>query len=317
VRAARLVGPGRFELEERDAPAPGAGEVLVRVAGCGVCASNLRPWEGTAGVSYPLEPGAPGHEVYGRIEALGPGAAGLAVGDPVVALSYHGFAELDIASADAVVTLPSALANRPVLGEPLACAVNIADRSGIRDGDTVVVLGTGFLGSVLVCLARRASARVVAVSRRPESLDAAGRMGAHELLTYADDVAGRVSALTGGAMADVVIECTGRQEPLDLGAVLTRVRGRLVIAGYHQDGSRTVNMQLWNWRGLDVINAHERAPARYTSGMRKAVQLVQEGVLDPESLISHYFPLSAIDTAFQAAAARGASFLKAVILPGD
>jgi len=54
-----------------------------------------------------------------------------------------------------------------------------------------------------------------------------------------------------------VIEAAGQQWPLDLATELTRERGRLIIAGYHQDGPRQINMQLWNWRGLDVINAHE------------------------------------------------------------
>ena len=76
----------------------------------------------------------------------------------------------------------------------------------------------------------------------------------------------RVKELTGGEMCDRVIEAVGKQWPLDLAAELTRERGTLVVAGYHQDGPRQVNMQLWNWRGLDVINAHERDPAIYLRG---------------------------------------------------
>lgn len=68
---------------------------------------------------------------------------------------------------------------------------------------------------------------------------------------------------TGGDGCDCVIEATGKQAPLDLASRLPRVRGRLVIAGYHQEGTRTVDMQHWNWRGLDVINAHERDPQVY------------------------------------------------------
>ena len=75
-----------------------------------------------------------------------------------------------------------------------------------------------------------------------------------------------VKELTGGAFCDRVIEAVGKQWPLDLAAELTRERGRLIVAGYHQDGPRQVNMQLWNWRGLDVINAHERDPEVYMRG---------------------------------------------------
>ena len=76
--------------------------------------------------------------------------------------------------------------------------------------------------------------------------------------------------LTGGSFCDRVIEAVGKQWPLDLAGEITRERGRLIIAGYHQDGPRQVNMWLWNWRGLDVINAHERDPKIYMQGRNRA-----------------------------------------------
>ena len=87
-------------------------------------------------------------------------------------------------------------------------------------------------------------------------------MGAAETIPMHDhwQIIERVRELTGGTFCDRVIEAVGKQWPLDLAAELTREGGRLVIAGYHQDGPRQVNMQLWNWRGFDVANAHERDP---------------------------------------------------------
>jgi len=316
MRAATLVEPGRFELKEVDAPEPGEGEVLIRVEGCGLCASNLGPWTGVAGVGYPLEPGAPGHEVYGTVAAVGPGVESVVPGDAVTALTYNGFAEYDVARADAVVRVPHGLAGGAVLGEPVACAVNVPRRAGVREGDTVVVIGVGFLGALLLRLVRRdAPARVVAVSRRRDSLAMAERMGADELLGYDDDVVGRVAALTEGRMADVVIEATGKQRPLELAAELTRVRGRLVIAGYHQDGPRSINLQLWNWRGIDVINAHERDPGIYARGMEEGVRLIADGTLPVDRLISHVYPLGEINRAFGMAVARPDGFFKAVLAP--
>jgi threonine dehydrogenase-like Zn-dependent dehydrogenase len=102
---------------------------------------------------------------------------------------------------------------------------------------------------------------------------------------------------------------------LDLGAELTRVRGRLIVAGYHQDGPRTVNMQLWNWRGLDVISAHERDPEIYRRGMEEGVALLATGGLDLAPLITHTFPLTEINRAFGTAEARPEGFLKSVVLP--
>ncbi len=317
MRAARLVEPGRFEVETLPLPDPGPGQVLIAVEGCGLCASNVPPWEGLEGMGYPLQPGAPGHEVWGRIEEVGAGVEGLEAGTRVTALSYNGFADFDVAEADAVVPLPRAAEGRAIPGEPLACAVNVVRRAGIVKGDTVVVVGAGFLGSVTVRLARRAgAAMIIAVSRREESRRAALYMGADAVLSYEDDVHADVGAACSGDFADVVIEATGKQRPLDLAGELTRVRGRLVIAGYHQDGPRTVNMQLWNWRGLDVINAHERDAAVYVDGMREAVRLVATGELDVESLLTDEFPLERINDAFRTAASRPSGFMKAIVRGG-
>jgi len=314
MRAARLIGPGRFELGEREVPSPGAGQVLVEIEGCGLCASNLGPWGGIQGIGYPLDPGAPGHEVYGRVAAVGDGVAHVKAGDAVTALSYNGFADYDLADAGNVVALPAGLAGRPVLGEPVACSVNIDRRSGIQAGDTVVILGVGFLGAILTRLARaHKPARVIAVSRRRDALAMAERMGADQVLAFDEDVPAAVYGATNGQGADVVIECTGKQRPLDLGAELLRVRGRLIVAGYHQDGPRTVNMQLWNWRGLDVINAHERDPRIYTRGMEEGVRLLADGTLDLEPLLTHFFALGEINRAFELAAARPEGFFKAVV----
>jgi threonine dehydrogenase-like Zn-dependent dehydrogenase len=318
VRAATLIEPHRFRIDEKDLPAPGAGEVLLRVQGCGVCGSDMGPWKGLSGLDYPLPAGAPGHEVFGTIEAVGPEVAGLAPGQPVTALSYRAYAEYDTARAADVVVLPPTLAGRPVLGEPVACAVNIMKRAGVAEGDVVVLLGTGFLGALLLQLvAQRRPKRVITVSRRKLPAALADRLGIDEVLTYEDDVRGRVGQATGGEMAGLVIEATGRQGPLDLAAELTRVRGRLVIAGYHQDGPRSVNMQLWNWRGLDVINAHERDPEIYRRGMEEGVRLLAAGGLDLAPLLTHAFPLPEIDAAFRTTEERPAGFLKSIVLSAE
>jgi threonine dehydrogenase-like Zn-dependent dehydrogenase len=318
MRSATLRQPRQFQVQTLDPPEPGAGEILLRVRGCGVCGSDLGPWKGLSGLSYPMPAGAPGHEVFGTVEAVGPGVEGLAKGQPVTALTYRAYADYDVARAADVVPLPPELAGRPVLGEPVACAVNILRRTGVAEGDTVVLLGTGFLGALRHQRRRSPGAprpqRVIAVSRRPLPPGLAGRLGVDEMLTYEDDVRGRVGEATGGAMADVVIEATGRQGPLDLGAELTRMRGRLIVAGYHQDGPRTVNMQLWNWRGIDVVNAHERDPEIYRRGMEEGVRLLASGGLDLEPLLTHSFPLPEINTAFQTAEERPAGFLKSVVL---
>jgi threonine dehydrogenase-like Zn-dependent dehydrogenase len=179
------------------------------------------------------------------------------------------------------------------------------------------VIGIGFLGASLVRLAADAGARVIAISRRQESLDLARAMGAAETIFLHDhwEIIACVRDLTGGAFCDRVIEAVGKQWPLDLAAELTREGGRLIIAGYHQDGPRQVNMQLWNWRGFDVVNAHERDPQVSLQGMREAVAAIESGLLDPKPVITHRYPLERLKEALDATRDRPGNFVKAVVVP--
>jgi threonine dehydrogenase-like Zn-dependent dehydrogenase len=315
MRAAVITAPREMKVEDVPDPEPGPGQVRVRLEGCGVCASNIPPWEGREWFTYPMEPGALGHEGWGRVDRAGEGVTEFAAGDRVAMLSGHAYAELDVAEADSIVRLPDALDGRPFPGEPLGCAVNIFRRSDIQAGQTVAIVGIGFLGSLLTRMAAQAGSRVIAVARRPDAQEFARRMGAAEVLPMEDHwrILEQVKGLTEGRFCDVVVEAVGKQWPLDLAGELTRERGRLVVAGYHQDGPRQVNMQLWNWRGLDVINAHERENAVYIEGIRQAVQAVQSGALDPAPLITHAYPLEQLGEALEATAQRPTGFMKALI----
>jgi threonine dehydrogenase-like Zn-dependent dehydrogenase len=316
MRAAIVAGPQQVDIEDLRRPDPGPGQVRIRLEGSGVCASNLPLWEGRPWFQYPSAPGAPGHEGWGVVDMLGEGVSTLATGDRVAALSYRAYAEYDIADESSVVPLPDNLTGRPFPGEPLGCALNVFRRSDIQPGHTVAIIGIGFLGAVLTRLASRAGARVIAISRRPFALELARELGADTVMPLEDHgrIVEDVTRMTGGEGVDRAIEVVGLQWPLDLAAELTRIRGRLVIAGYHQDGARQVNMQLWNWRGLDVVNAHERDPAMYVEGIREAVDAVSTGVLDPTALYTHTFPLDQLDQAFETMRTRPDGFLKALVL---
>jgi threonine dehydrogenase-like Zn-dependent dehydrogenase len=318
MRAAVLAAPGEIRLEEAAQPEPAAGQARVRLEGCGVCASNLAPWEGTPWTTYPQPPGALGHEGWGVVDTVGAGVDEALLGRRVALLSGHAYAEHDVADADQLLPLPPELDGRPFPGEPLGCAMNIFRRGEIRAGQTVAIVGIGFLGALLTRLAADAGARVLAISRRSYALDVAREMGAAETIAMDDHghIIEQVKDWTGGALCDRVIEAVGKQWPLDLAAELTRERGRLVVAGYHQDGPRQVNMQLWNWRGLDVINAHERDPRVYLQGMREALDAVVDGRLDPSPLYTHTYPLDRLGDALDATRDRPDGFMKALVAVG-
>jgi threonine dehydrogenase-like Zn-dependent dehydrogenase len=317
MRAAVLVGPGRMEIHDVPVPSPKPGEVLIALEGCGLCGSNVPVWQGRPWFEYPFASGAPGHEGWGRVARVGEGVGDLAIGQRVAALSYHAFADYDVAPARQVVALPDELATDDVPGEPLGCAMNILRRSDIRAGQTVVIVGVGFLGALLTQLAARRGARVLALSRRPFACRVAETMGAVASMSLQDDDAACewVNGYTGGRGAERVIEAVGNQRALSLATRLVGERGRLVIVGFHQDGPREVDMQTWNWRGIDVINAHERDPEVYASGMRAAVDAMTSGGLDPRPLYTHRFRLEEIGRAFDSLDQRPDGFLKGQVIP--
>jgi threonine dehydrogenase-like Zn-dependent dehydrogenase len=269
------------------------------------------PWS-----KYPTEPGGLGHEGWGAIDALGDDVETFELGDRVALISYHAYAEFDVAPSTAVVKIPETLSGCVFPGEALGCAMNIFSRSEIRARQTVAIIGIGFLGAILTRLARDAGARVIAISRRSSSLEIARTMGAEETIPLLDHTAiiEKVRALTDGVFCDCVIEAVGKQWPLDLAAELVRERGRLIVAGYHQDGPRQVNMQLWNWKGLDVVNAHERDLGAYTAGVRKAVNAVVNKVIDPQVLFTHSYPLEELGAALDATRDRPEGFMKALVV---
>ncbi|HUR46898.1 MAG TPA: zinc-binding dehydrogenase [Candidatus Saccharimonadales bacterium] len=315
MRSASLVAPGRIEIKRVCTPQPGPGEVSIRLEGCGVCGSNLAPWEGRPWFTYPFEPGAPGHEGWGVVERLGEGVDTVKIGTRVAFIGSRSFAEFEVVPEKSVVSLPEELARKPFPGEALGCAFNVIKRCDIKPGQRVAVVGVGFLGAVLCALCAQKGASVIAISRRGFALELAKYYGAADTLPFEDKelLVQKVMERTAGRGCERVIEAVGNQEALDLATEITQERGRLIIAGYHQDGMRQVNMQLWNWRGLDVINAHERDPRIYVQGIRDAAAAVATGQLDTDPLFTHTYPLEEIGRAFEAMQKRPAGFLKALV----
>lgn len=316
MQAAVFAAPKEIKAQETPLPKPGPEEVLVKLEGCGVCASNIPTFEGREWFSYPQEAGAPGHEGWGVVVDKGDQVTKLEVGDRVAMLSYAAYAEYDIAHQDATLKLGKELEGKPFPGEPLGCAMNIFNRSDIHPGQTVAIIGVGFLGALLIQLCKERGAQVIALSRREYSLQVAKECGADHTIPLNDhwEIIEKVKEITGEKLCHRVIEATGKEWPLNLAGELLKNRGKLIIAGFHQDGMRSVNIQQWNWKGLDVINAHEREQEKYMEGMREAAKAVVEGRLNPDLLYTHSFPLEDTQKALEHSIERPSGFLKALIL---
>jgi threonine dehydrogenase-like Zn-dependent dehydrogenase len=314
MKSALCSNPKTFELTNEMIKSPEKNQALVRLEGCGVCGSNLPVWDGRSWFEYPLEPGAPGHEGWGTIEALGESVEEFSVGNRVAVLSSHAFAQFETVSTKHLVKLPPELDALPFPGEPLGCAMNVFKRSNILPGQTVAIIGVGFLGSLLIQLAVRCGAKVIAISRRRFSLDLARGYGAYACLELSSgDVVNEVKRITDYNGCDCVIEAAGYQQSLDIASEIIKNYGRLIIAGYHQDGIRTVNLQQWNWKGIDVINAHERDHGKYLQGIEDAIAAIIKKEIDCLPLFTHVYPIEQINTAFEMLKNRPDGFVKALV----
>ena len=310
-----LAQAGRFQEEQRPEPAPGPGELLLRMEACGLCASELdvflgrNPWQ-----QYPA---ALGHEVVGRVVATGPGVEGWREGDLVAAaLAGGGYAERLTVDAAVALPVPVELPPHLALAEPLACAVNSRATIAPAPDDRIVVLGAGFMALLLVQLLQAAAPQwLLVAARRPEARQLAIDLGATEAC-QPWEAQQRVHELTGGGGADVVIEATGSEEMLAIAASMLRPEGTLAIVGYHQGEGRRVPVHEWNWKALRLANCHYRSPGRLVDGARRGLALAARGALDLGRLVTHRFPLSDVQRAFETAAGRPHGFVKAVILPG-
>ena len=314
MKIAILKGPKEFELQEESLPALLPDEILVRVAACGVCTSELDVWEGKAGSqTYPRYPG---HEVSGVVAEVGSNVQGFAPGDRVAVLAPgRGFAEYVVVKSSHCFSagdLPLDLA----LAEPLACAVNTVELANISLSDDVVIIGAGFMGNLVQKLvAMQGPRRLIVADTRPDALERALRLGATHVVNVAQDsLPDAVKALTDGRGADVAFEVVGAQAPLGMLGDVTRMSGKVVIVGYHQGEPRHIPLGYWNWMAFQILNAHFREESTILRGMRIGMRLLISGRLSLEDLVTHRFGLKDIGAAFRTAHEKPEGFVKSTVM---
>ena len=314
MNIAELRGPKKFEIKDVSMPQIQAGEVLLHVAACGVCTSELEMWEGRSGqLNYPRYPG---HEISGVVEQVGERVTSLRPGDRVGAwVTERGFAEYVAVKAEYCFPagdLPLDLA----LAEPLSCAVNAVELTNISLSDDVVIIGAGFMGNLIQKLVQmRGPRHLIVADTRPDTLERAERMGATRVVNVrTESLAEVVKEMTGGQGADVSFEVTGAQAPLTLLGETTRMSGKVVIVGFHQGGMREIPLDYWNWMAFQILNAHFREVTTILRGMRIGMRLLTSRRLSLDDLVSHRYPLAEINQAFAIACEKPVGFVKSTIL---
>lgn len=318
MKVCKLVGPKEFRMFEQEMPSVGHNEVLVKVRYCGVCASEIHEW---------MEPSNPGrilgHEVVGEVVEVGASVSRFHPGDRVTGLIWRGFAEYAKATEDMVVSVPDSVPDIHAIGEPLSCLVSAADRTPMAIGATVAIIGAGFMGLGLLQLLRiKGAGKIIVIDVRPESLELARSFGADETYTP-DQIPAEyiVDTWNDRIMIDgvpVVCEVTGSQSGLDLAARMVAVHGHLAIVGYHASngGSRQVNMGLWNWKGFNACNAHERRDEVLVAAQKSILPMLADGRFEMARLITHVIGFENINDAFELQTSKRDGYIKAVVKIG-
>lgn len=337
MRAARLEATLDVGITEMPVPSVGRGEILVRTRACGICSGDVMGWY--------MRQKAPlvfGHEPAGEVAAVGAGVDGFRAGDRVF-VHHHapcfscalcargefvqcaawregklvpgGMAEYFTVPAGNVrgdtLRLPDGMSFVDgALIEPLACTVKSVRRGGIRGGERVVVIGLGIMGQLHVILARHAGARqVIGLDRVPFRLERARQLGAGTVVHVDErDPVEAVREATDGSLADVVIVGPGSIEAMQLGLGLAG-RGATVVlfTASHPEERLPVQPYDLYFREIRLVPSYSCGP----DDTKQALELIARGVVTAEQVVTHQFPLDAIDDAYRTAASPSA--LKTVV----
>ncbi|GAB2995584.1 alcohol dehydrogenase catalytic domain-containing protein [Amycolatopsis acidiphila] len=349
MRAAVLFGPGDLRVVERDVPSYGPDEVLVRVAMCGACGTDLKILDGHFPQTPPFGEYTPGHEWTGTIVAVGSNVDEFAPGDKVcieahrgcgrcancvtgkytACLNYGdtgkghratgmttdgGFAEYAVHHVSALYRLPEHLSPEDAVLITTAGTglYGLDTAQGYIVGQTVVVFGPGAVGlmTAQVCKVMGA-AKVILVGTRQSRLDLGLRLGVDQVVNAQEtDPVERVLELTGGVGPDLTIEASGGPSTPQQAVEVTKRGGKILFVAFYPGKVE-----------FDLSAAIRKDITMYTSrgeggnNVERAVALAASGALRGKELVTHHFPLEQIGEAFRVIREREGDPLKVVIVP--
>ena len=336
-------GVGFIEVRDMPEPAPGPGEVKIRIAACGVCGSDIHVRHDT----FPYWPPVIlGHEFTGTVIGLGPECRHVKEGDRVVAEPHTracgqcflcrtgniqicpdkrspgwgihgGMAEFICYPERLLHKIPDGMTwDQAAVVEPTANAVtDLLERTGVTAGDFVVVQGPGPIGLLTAMVARAAGAREVAIIGTPGDVAlrfrTARELGFSRLINIGEtNPVEAVMELTGGRGADIVAECSGAPKAIPLTVDLIRKKGRICVIGL--TGGRPVELP-WDKFAFKVVDLIFNLSTSYTSWDR-SIHLIASGQVQAERVITHREPLDRWESVFDAIEKLQA--LKGLMIPG-
>lgn len=339
MKAAVFYGRNDLRIEERPTPVPAEGEVLIRVRACGICGTDVHIFEGDEGAAQTPPGTVLGHEFSGEIAAAGPGVDGFAVGDRVcvdpnkycgvcdACRSGHahfctgmigygttrdgGFAEYCAVPVSQVYPIADSLSYlEAAMAEPVACCLHGIDQCQIEAGSTVLIIGGGMIGLLMLQLARLKGAAAVVLSEPvAEKRALAIRLGADLAFDPTAEDAARALRAHGVSRVDTVIECVGSPVTMAQAIELASPMATVMLFGLTKPSQEITIRPFDLFKREIVLKASYINP--YTQ--KRAVALIQSGRLDVKSMMCPPAPLDELPAILSDPLRRSAG--KYVILP--
>jgi len=326
--------PLDLRIEKRVRPTPGPGEVLVRIERGGICGSDLHYYRhGGFGTVRMKEPMTLGHEISGRVEALGPNVSGLAVGtlvavnpaspcgickfcrmgEPIHCLDMRflgsamrtphvqgGFSQHLVCRSENAVPLASADLSAGAFAEPLAVCLHAVSEAPVY-GSRILIMGAGPIGSLLVVATRFAGAReIVAVDVRDEPLAYASKVGADRTINIAERAEELEPFAVNKGYFDVVFEAAGQASTVASALQYARPRGTIILVGQGATAELPVS-------GVVSKELNLRGSFRFDTEFALAVDLIGSRRVDISPLLSNTLPFTEARRAFELAGDKSRS----------
>jgi 2-desacetyl-2-hydroxyethyl bacteriochlorophyllide A dehydrogenase len=344
MKAFIVTAPRRFGLADIPEPRPANDEILVRVAACGICGSDLDIIEGTRPMEVTAYPVVLGHEFAGEVFELGREVRGLRPGQKVAvdtivrcqtcphcALGWGchcengfnqlgctmpgGMAEYVAVPRHQLYPLPDRLdLAEAALAEPASCAAHGVSKAEIRPGDSVAVVGAGAIGALALQIARLFSpAHLISVDIDPRKAKLARKLGASHTVEALseDEVVAQIMEITQGRGVQAVIECTGSLSPIQQSFRYVATKGKIVVIGVPPQTKFEID-----YLTLLLKDATFRPSNGYTTSIWLWVlQLLASGAIDTRTIITHRLGLSGIERGFAILRERVEPTLKVMASP--
>jgi threonine dehydrogenase-like Zn-dependent dehydrogenase len=303
----QYLSDGSIDLVEISVHDPKENEVQIQGGVCGICSWDIA----TAKLGERMYPKAPpGHEGMGHVVKVGRGVTGLKEGDRVAG---GGFATLRNLEASSVYKIPeSNLADEHWIVEPVSCAVTGLDHCRLKPGDRVAVIGTGFMGLlILQGLLHSSVGQLVAIDVVQSRLELAQKLGVKTVYNSAQvDTENLVKELKAYDF-DVVVDTSGVQAGLDLATDIVKVGGLINLFGWLKGDAATFNPTKWHLGGFSLVNSSPSAQLR--DPFPPAIRLIHEGVFDLRPLVTHVEELKEYPTLMKQILQGDKRYVKGVI----